>query len=105
MTRQLLMSILQDFNQGKMETVDFLRELDELRRANVAAQLSKTEQKEYLEFDVWYADKFDTNFPPRSGPVGVLADLWDQVFKGRYRVSLEQLRKKASMLERLLRRA
>jgi hypothetical protein len=97
--RENLIILLKKFNYEGLSVEIFLNELEELNKKGIWQHLNPKERKVFNSFFSWYAGMYDPNRPPRTGLVGKFKDTIGQ-FKGEYRVSLEQLRRRAIEVER-----
>lgn len=91
MKSELLQSI-NAFNCGERSIADLQVDLVDLLKRGVKSNLSPTERKHFDDLFIGYVDMYDEKLLPRSGIIGAVLDLIDQMFRGNYRISLEEVR-------------
>jgi hypothetical protein len=89
------------FNSGELGVTEFWSAVEGLQKSGLWEQLEGRDEKAISDFLAWYLDMYDPARAPRPGVVGRMRD-WVSEIGGEYRVGIEELRKKAFDLERVL---
>ena len=104
-TRQELIEILAGFEKDEMSISELRARVLAIIRASPKQYLAEDEVRALRDFFAWYLDKYDPALQPRSGFLGRMKDLLDQVLRGEYRISEAALKNKGNELIDLLQRA
>jgi hypothetical protein len=102
--RDELIAVLDHFAQPNVDILQLRVQIYSMLKNGVEAELRPAERAALNDFFSSYLDMFDPNLPRRSGLFGRARDLLDQVFRGRYHLSVATLRSRADELRVLLTR-
>ena len=93
---------LRDFLKDKLTVEQLQWRLEGFIKSGRSRTLSPKQRKALGDFFDWDVDMHEPKFLPRPGILGHLQDALAQIIHGEYRVSLEDVRRKAQEVERLL---
>lgn len=96
---QELSAWLTDFLEGRFTVEQLQWRLEKFIKEGHRSTLSLKHRKIIGEFFDWYVDMYDSRLLPRPGIVGHLRDTWAQIIRGEYRVSLQDVRRKAQEVQ------
>jgi hypothetical protein len=101
--RDKFLRLIERFNAGALDVSGLWNEVEVLNKEGFRRALrGGEEQRVVREFIIWYLDMYDPSLQPRTGVIGRIKDTLDEMFRAVYRVSLEELREKARVVERVM---
>lgn len=97
-----LLDWLRDFLDDRLTVEQLQWRMEKFIKESHSRTLTEKQRQKVRNFFTWCVDMYDPKIPPRRGILGHLQDAWAQVIHGEYRVSLQEVRKKAKELKKLL---
>jgi hypothetical protein len=103
--RVRFLQVVERFNSGEFDIPAFWEEVEVLNRAGLHQAFKGEEEERAVSQLTWALDLYDAGLQPRPGVVGRTLDAWGGLVRDENRVSTDEVRARALMVERILKNA